>query len=76
MRKSIHDAAIMCPHYKRSKNLYTSILGLEVVADYLILKNIAVESIRVDEYSHKKYTFFSDPDGLALELYEEGIESI
>jgi glyoxylase I family protein len=33
-------------------------------------KSIAVEPIRIDEYTGKKFTFFKDPDGLPLELYE------
>ncbi|WP_259088476.1 SMU1112c/YaeR family gloxylase I-like metalloprotein [Mucilaginibacter dorajii] len=31
---------------------------------------IEVEPIRVDEFTGKRFTFFSDPDGLPLELYE------
>ena len=31
---------------------------------------IAVEPIRTDEYTQKRFTFFADPDGLPLELYE------
>ena len=34
-------------------------------------KNIQVEEIRIDEYTDKKFTFFNDPDGLPLELYEK-----
>ncbi len=33
-------------------------------------QGIAVEDIRVDEYTGKRFTFFADPDGLPLELYE------
>jgi glyoxylase I family protein len=33
-------------------------------------KGISVEPIRLDPYTGKKYTFFADPDGLPLELYE------
>jgi glyoxylase I family protein len=33
-------------------------------------KGIVVEPIRVDEFTQKKYTFFADPDGLPIELYE------
>jgi glyoxylase I family protein len=36
----------------------------------LRVNSIAVEEIRVDEYTGKHFTFFSDPDGLPLELYE------
>ncbi|MEQ3515332.1 VOC family protein [Pseudoalteromonas sp. BZB3] len=31
---------------------------------------VDVEAIRVDEYTGKRFTFFQDPDGLPLELYE------
>jgi glyoxylase I family protein len=31
---------------------------------------VVVEPIRIDEYTGKYYTFFSDPDGLPLELYQ------
>lgn len=127
MLKSIHHAAIICSDYEKSKNFYTHILGLEIIAenyreardsfkldlklpnggqielfsfphspdrpsfpealglrhlafnvesvesvrDYLLSQGVDVEPIRVDEYTDKKYTFFSDPDGLPLELYEQ-----
>jgi glyoxylase I family protein len=31
---------------------------------------VAVEQVRVDEHTGKRFTFFADPDGLPLELYE------
>ncbi|WP_312143145.1 MULTISPECIES: SMU1112c/YaeR family gloxylase I-like metalloprotein [Stutzerimonas stutzeri subgroup] len=31
---------------------------------------VAVEAIRLDEYTGRRFTFFADPDGLPLELYE------
>ncbi len=31
---------------------------------------VAVEPIRIDPYTDQRFTFFSDPDGLPLELYE------
>lgn len=34
-------------------------------------KGVEVEEIRIDEYTNKKFTFFSDPDALPLELYEK-----
>jgi glyoxylase I family protein len=33
-------------------------------------KGIAVEAIRLDPYTNKKFVFFADPDGLPLECYE------
>ena len=41
----------------------------EAVAD-LNKKGVAVEPVRVDECTGKRFTFFADPDGLPLELYE------
>lgn len=40
------------------------------VAD-LKTKGIETESIRTDEYTGKKFTFFRDPDNLPIELYEQ-----
>ncbi len=37
---------------------------------YLAEKGVACEPIRIDEYTGKAFTFFNDPDGLSLELYE------
>ena len=31
---------------------------------------VICEPIRVDEFTNKQFTFFSDPDGLPIELYE------
>ncbi|SDM35244.1 glyoxylase I family protein [Catalinimonas alkaloidigena] len=33
-------------------------------------QGIAVQDIRVDELTGKKFAFFDDPDGLPLEVYE------
>ncbi len=37
---------------------------------YLSSKNIESEPIRIDEFTGKKFTFFSDPDNLPIEIYE------
>ena len=39
-------------------------------ADYLTQNGVDVESIRIDEFTGKAFTFFQDPDGLPLELYQ------
>ncbi|GKX66630.1 VOC family protein [Inconstantimicrobium mannanitabidum] len=41
----------------------------EVIAE-LNKNRIETEPIRIDDYTEKKFTFFSDPDGLPLELHE------
>lgn len=33
-------------------------------------RGVAVEALRVDEYTGRRFVFFADPDGLPLELYE------
>ena len=33
-------------------------------------KGMETEPIRIDEFTNKKMTFFSDPDGLPLEIHE------
>ena len=127
MLKGIHHVAIICSDYNRSKDFYTRILGLKVIAEnyraardsfkldlalpdgtqielfsfvgsperpsfpeaqglrhlafnvenvqqvcnYLVKLGIDVEPIRIDEYTGKQFTFFSDPDGLPLELYQQ-----
>jgi len=38
--------------------------------EWLTSQGIDVEPIRVDEYTGQRFTFFADPDGLPLELYE------
>ncbi len=37
----------------------------------LIEKDVAVEPIRIDEFTNKRFTFFADPDLLPIELYEQ-----
>ena len=122
----IHHTAIICADYDRSKQFYTEILGLKIIAENyrrdrdsykldlalpdgsqielfsfhnrpprpsrpeacglrhlafavedvdqvkteLETQGIHVEPIRLDEFTNKRFTFFADPDGLPLELYE------
>lgn len=122
----VHHAAIICSDYERSKQFYTQVLGLRIVAetfrtarqsykldlaladgsqielfsfpnpparpsypeacglrhlafavadlnasvDHLRAKGVLVEPVRVDEFTGQRFTFFADPDGLPLELYE------
>ncbi|MDG9670754.1 VOC family protein [Hahella sp. CR1] len=44
--------------------------SVEDAKAYLESQGVAVEEIRVDEYTGKRFTFFADPDDLPLELYE------
>ena len=42
----------------------------DIVAE-LHSKGIAVEPVRIDECTDKKFTFIADPDGLPIEFYEK-----
>lgn len=33
-------------------------------------RGVIAEPVRIDEHTGKRFTFFADPDGLPLELYE------
>jgi glyoxylase I family protein len=43
---------------------------LDGAVGWLLERGVAVEAVRVDELTGKRFTFFADPDGLPLELYE------
>lgn len=53
------------------RHLAFEVNNIEDAVDELKEKGINVEQIRVDEITTKKFTFFSDPDGLPIELYEK-----
>jgi glyoxylase I family protein len=52
------------------RHLAFEVDNIEESIEYLIAQGIAVEAVRVDEITGKKFTFFKDPDDLPLELYE------
>lgn len=124
--QNVHHIAIICSDYRRSKQFYTDVLGLQVIRevyraerdsykldlslnghyilelfsfpdppmrpsrpeatglrhisfavddiDSAILalekKGITAEPIRTDEFTGQRFSFFADPDGLPLELFE------
>ncbi|EGQ9573014.1 VOC family protein [Vibrio alginolyticus] len=44
---------------------------VEQVKAYLESNDVEVEPIRIDEFTGKAFTFFQDPDGLPLEIYQK-----
>lgn len=123
----LHHIALICSDYETSKDFYTRILGLTVLAEHyraerqsykldlgigsryvlelfsfpnppprpsrpeacglrhlafavdnvaaqrerLTALGVTCEDIRTDEYTGKTFFFFSDPDGLPIEFYQE-----
>lgn len=52
------------------RHLALTVDNLDYSIDYLNRHDISVEPVRLDELTGKRFTFFQDPDGLPLELYE------
>lgn len=59
-----------CPEALGLRHLAFAVDSVQEVAAYLTSQGVDVEPIRIDEYTGKAYTFFSDPDDLPLEVYE------
>ena len=53
------------------RHLAFRVKKLEKIIAQLQAHEVKVEAIRVDEFTDKRFTFFQDPDGLPIELYEE-----
>ncbi|WP_436373763.1 SMU1112c/YaeR family gloxylase I-like metalloprotein [Cytobacillus sp. BC1816] len=52
------------------RHLAFEVDDIEEWKEYLITNGVDVEQVRIDPYTDKKLMFFSDPDGLPIELYE------
>ena len=53
------------------RHLAFAVNDLELVLKHLQQHNVEAESIRVDEFTNKRFTFVADPDGLPIEFYED-----
>ncbi|WP_334065296.1 SMU1112c/YaeR family gloxylase I-like metalloprotein [Alteromonas genovensis] len=58
------------PEAQGLRHLAFKVDDLNAAIQKLTDKGLECEPIRVDEYTDKRFTFFQDPDGLPLELYE------
>lgn len=58
------------PEAQGLRHLAFAVDNLDEWANHLQAHGVACEPIRIDEYTGKRFTFFQDPDGLPLELYE------
>ncbi|MFK8182555.1 MAG: VOC family protein [Phormidesmis sp.] len=59
------------PEAQGLRHLAFAVANLERQIKTLNSAGVATEPIRTDELTGKRFTFFQDPDGLPLELYEQ-----
>ena len=52
------------------RHLAFEVDNLAAAVNELDIKGVKHDPIRTDEYPGKQFVFFSDPDGLPIELYE------
>ena len=52
------------------RHLAFKVADIAATVAELKAKGVEVEPIRVDEITQKQFTFFKDPDGLPLEIYQ------
>ncbi|MFK4872561.1 VOC family protein, partial [Novosphingobium sp. ZW T3_23] len=52
------------------RHLAFAVIDLDAEIARLQAAGVECEPIRIDPYTDRRFTFFADPDGLPLELYE------
>jgi glyoxylase I family protein len=52
------------------RHLAFTVVDIDAEVARLARHGIVCEPIRIDEHTGQRFTFFADPDGLPLELYE------
>ncbi|HEY1164602.1 MAG TPA: VOC family protein [Chitinophaga sp.] len=58
------------PEAQGLRHLAFTVQDIALTVSTLQQHGVITEPIRVDPYTGKRFTFFTDPDGLPLELYE------
>ena len=59
------------PEARGLRHLAFEVTDLDASIRELNSKGIDTESVRMDIFTQKRFTFLADPDGLPIELYEE-----
>jgi glyoxylase I family protein len=59
------------PEASGLRHLSFEVDNIDAAVKELNEKGINAEPVRIDEVTGKRFTFFSDPDGLPLEIYEK-----
>jgi glyoxylase I family protein len=63
-------ARVSRPEARGLRHIAFCVADIEAARKELEAKGVISEPIRIDEFTDRKFTFFSDPDGLPIELYE------
>jgi len=58
------------------RHLAFAVEDLDLAISHLASHHIECEPIRIDPITEKAFTFFNDPDGLPLELYQYGLDDV
>ncbi|MCW3462142.1 SMU1112c/YaeR family gloxylase I-like metalloprotein [Chitinophaga nivalis] len=63
-------ARVSRPEASGLRHLAFAVADITAAVQQLQDKGVETEPIRLDPHTQQRFTFFSDPDGLPLELYE------
>lgn len=58
------------PEAQGLRHLAFAVPDVDAVIATLRDRGVTCEPVRVDEFTDRRFTFFADPDGLPIELYE------
>lgn len=58
------------PEAQGLRHLAFAVPDVDAVIATLRERGVTCEPVRVDEFTDRRFTFFADPDGLPIELYE------
>lgn len=53
------------------RHLAFEVNDIDATLEWLSQNTITSEPVRIDEFTGKRFTFISDPDGLPIEFYEK-----
>ncbi|MGB7998905.1 MAG: VOC family protein [Anaerobacillus sp.] len=60
------------PEARGLRHIAFEVIDLEAAVQRLMKRGVqSIEEVRIDEVTEKRFTFFADPDGLPIELYEK-----
>ncbi|WP_126243916.1 SMU1112c/YaeR family gloxylase I-like metalloprotein [Chitinophaga rhizosphaerae] len=60
---------VSSPEARGLRHLAFSVHDIDAAVKSLAAHGVTCEPVRIDPFTGKKFTFFTDPDGLPLELY-------